>query len=173
MTFLNITEGILADADVVAQALAHLLHTIQAFQNRHEKGDLLLLAKGFLEISTHKHVEGLVGTAELNVCLKSHRIVSLHQGVEKFVKADGRLIPITVLEIVPLQDSRHRGRGGQTDHILEGQLRQPLTVKTHISFVLIQHLKDLLAVGGGIGPHLLVGESRPALAFPLGSPIFL
>ena len=51
---------ILADADVVAQALAHLLHPVNSLQKRHEHGCLGFLLSVPLQLPPHQNIKGLV-----------------------------------------------------------------------------------------------------------------
>ena len=79
----------LGHADVVAQALAHLVHAVGAHQQRHHEALLRALAHHGLQLPAHQEVELLVGAAELDVGLDGHRVVGLQQGIEQFGDGDG------------------------------------------------------------------------------------
>jgi hypothetical protein len=77
--------GVFGDADVVVLGLGHLVHAVQPHQQRHGEHALRLLAIFLLQMAAHEQIELLVGAAQLQVALEGHRVVALHQRVEKFV----------------------------------------------------------------------------------------
>jgi hypothetical protein len=95
--------GRLVDADGVAQRLGHLLHAVEAFENRRHQHDLRLLAVVALQLAAAQQVELLVRAAQLHVALQRHGVVALHHRVEQFVQADGLLGLEALVEVVALQ----------------------------------------------------------------------
>ena len=81
--------GRLGDADVVAQALAHLVAAVGAHQQGDHKALLGALAHHRLQLPAHQEVELLVGAAEFDIGLDGYRIISLEQGVEQLGEGDG------------------------------------------------------------------------------------
>src|SRR3546814_13436979 len=61
----HLARGI-TDADVVAEALRHLLHAVEPLKDRHRHDALRLLPRGGLKMSSDQEIELLVGPAELN-----------------------------------------------------------------------------------------------------------
>ena len=103
MSLPNISDGRLADADVVAEALAHLLHAVEPFEERHHERDLLRLAFLALQIAADEDIEKLIGAADLDVGLHLHGIPALDDRVLDFVEADGRALLETLVEILALE----------------------------------------------------------------------
>ena len=96
MSFWNISNGRLVDADVVVGALRHLLADdlavldarVGALEERRRHHDLRLDAVARHEVAADEQVEELVGAAELDVALERDRVVALEERVEELV--DGR-----------------------------------------------------------------------------------
>ena len=65
--------GRVGDADVVAQALAHLLDAVGADEERHEEHLLGTLPFDLLKLAPEQVVEALVGAPELDVGAHHHR----------------------------------------------------------------------------------------------------
>jgi hypothetical protein len=57
----------LVDADGVAEGLGHLLHAVEAFEDRRHEDDLRLLAVVALQLAAHQEVEFLVRAAEFDI----------------------------------------------------------------------------------------------------------
>ena len=77
---------LVGEADVVAVALRHLLHAVGAFKQRKREAHLRLHAHLLHELAAGEQIEQLVGAAEFDVGLDDHRVVGLHERVEKFVQ---------------------------------------------------------------------------------------
>ena len=86
--------------------LRHLLHAVEAFEQRHGQHDLRRLAVVFLQAAAHQQVELLVGAAELDVGLQRHRVVALHQRIQELVDRDRLLRGVALGEIVALEHAR-------------------------------------------------------------------
>ena len=81
--------GGLADADVIAKALAHLLCAVNPLEERHEQRQLGLLAVIPLNVPSHQNIEGLIRASQLYVRPDSDGIVGLHQGIKEFMHGKG------------------------------------------------------------------------------------
>ena len=103
----------LLDADGVAERLRHLLHAVEAFEDRRHQDDLRLLAGVALQVAAAHQVELLVGAAELDVALQRDGVVALHHGVEQLVDADGLLVLEALVEVLALQHLRDGELCGQ------------------------------------------------------------
>ena len=79
---------LISEADVVAVALRHLLHTVGALEQRERQAHLRLHAELLHKLATGKQVEELIGAAELDVSLDNDGVVSLHDRIHELVKAD-------------------------------------------------------------------------------------
>ena len=99
----NISSGGVGQPDVVAQALAHLLDAVGALEQRQGQNALRLLPDGPLQVAAGQQVELLVGAADLDVRLKHHRVVCLHQRVQELVQAERLLFLEAAAEVVALQ----------------------------------------------------------------------
>ena len=93
-------ERVVAQAHGVAQALAHLLHAVEAGQDRQQHAELGALAEVALQIAPHRHVELLIGAAQLEIGLDRNRVVALQQRVEELVQGDRRAGAVAVGEIL-------------------------------------------------------------------------
>jgi hypothetical protein len=131
--------GRLGDADVVALGLGHLVHAVQALQQRHGQDALRLLAVLGLQVAAHQQVELLVGAAQLQVALERHRVVALHQRVEELVHRDGGAALEALGEVVALHHAGHGVLGRQLDHAARAQRVAPLAVVAHLGPVQVQH----------------------------------
>ncbi len=140
--------GILHEADVVAEALGHLLHAVQAQE------------QGGREVATAHEVEELVVAPQLHVRLQGDRVEGLGERVEQLVEGDGLPGLHALGEVVALQHLGHGELGGQADPSLPDHAPQPLAVEPDPGFLRVQKLEDLGLVGLGVGQDLLPGEGR-------------
>ena len=102
----NIESGGLGHADVVAQALRHLLHAVQALEQRRRHHDLRLEPVGRHDVAADVEVEELIGAAELDVRFERHRVVRLRERIQELVHGD-RLARLEALpELTPLEHLR-------------------------------------------------------------------
>src|SRR5438105_3218464 len=92
----------LADADVVAQRLAHLVDPVQTLQEREHGHVLRRLGVGALDVPAEEQVEELVGATDLEVRLDRDRVVALAEGVEQLVGAYGLPILQALGEVLSL-----------------------------------------------------------------------
>ena len=99
--------GRLVDADIVIQALAHLLDAVGAHQKRNEKALLGPLAHLLLEVAPHQQVEHLIGAAELHIGLYLHRIVCLEQWVEQLGYGNRLVVGEPLGEVIALEELGH------------------------------------------------------------------
>ena len=68
--------------DVVSQALGHLLHAVEPFEQRRGDYELRLLhAVGLLNLASHQQVNLLVRPAKLDVGFERNRVVTLRERV--------------------------------------------------------------------------------------------
>src|SRR6267142_1561028 len=153
----------LGDPHVVAEALRHLLHAVQAFEDRHGECDLRLLAMRALEITAHEQVERLVGAAQLHVGAERDRIVALGERVEELVEADRPARCVASGKILALQDARHRQVGGLANDVLEGERAEPLRVEPHLRAAHVEHLPELRLVRLGVAADLVPRERAARL----------
>ena len=109
--------GRLVDANVVPEALAHLLHAVGAGQQRHQEALLRALAHLLLEIPPDQQVEPLVGAPELDVGLDHHRVIGLEQRVQQLRDGDWLVGLIASGEVLAGQELRHREPARQLDDI--------------------------------------------------------
>jgi len=63
----------------------------------------------------NEEVEGLVGSAHLDVRLERHRVVPLRQRVEELVQPDRQAALVAFGEVVALEETRHGVLGSQLD----------------------------------------------------------
>ena len=160
--------GRLADADVVAEALAHLLDAVQPLEQRHGEHDLRFEVVLAHDVAADEQVELLVGAAHLDVGFQRDAVVGLRQRVEDLVHEDGDTALEARLEVVALE---HAGDGvarGQLDEALRSQLAQPAAVEVDDCLVGIEDLEDLLLVGLGVGLEFLARHRRAQLVAAAG-----
>ena len=79
-------------ANVVVQALAHLLDAVQSLQDGQNKDDLLWLSLVLLQLAPDENVEELIGPAEFDIGLHLDRIPALHDGILNLVRANRLLV---------------------------------------------------------------------------------
>ena len=119
----------LAHADVVAEALRHLLHAVEPFEQRHEEDDLLRLAFLALEIAADEDVEKLIRAADFHVGFHHHRIPALHDRILDFVQMHRLAALDAILEILALEHLLERHARVELHHFLEGHHLEPLAVE--------------------------------------------
>ena len=134
------------DADGVAVRLRHLLHTVEAFDDRRHQDDLGLLAVAALQLASGNEVEFLVGAAQLNVGFEGDRVVALRQRVEQLVQGDGLFFLETLVELVALEHLRDGEVRGEADHALEAKIVEPLGVEANFGFVAVEDAEYLFRV---------------------------
>lgn len=123
-----------------------------------------------LQIAPHEEIELLVGAADLHVGTHGDGVVALGQRVEHLEHADGPALGPALGEIVPLENARHGGRGGDLEQLLGGEAGQPLAVKPDVELgrIVVEDEKRLLLVGLGVGVDDAGIEPRTRLAAPGG-----
>src|SRR5438552_2806080 len=97
-----------ADTNVVVERLRHLVDAAYPFEKRHRQDALLRLTVVLLQLAPYQQIELLIGPPEFDVGFHRHRIVALHEWVEKLVDRDGLVGRITFAEIVALEHTRDR-----------------------------------------------------------------
>ncbi len=73
------------DADRIPQGLRHLLHAVEALENRRSQHDLRFLPICALQFAADQEIKLLIRPAQLHVRLKRDRVVSLDQRIQQFV----------------------------------------------------------------------------------------
>src|SRR5262249_34171226 len=117
-----------ADADVVAQALTHAAHAVEATQDRQGDADLWRLTSVALQVTAHHQTEELLAPAQLDIGADLDRVTALHQWVEALVQVDGRLSLETFGEVVALQHPLHGDLARQGQHIEKTEPTEPVAV---------------------------------------------
>ena len=122
----------LRDPHVVAQALGHLLRTVEPFEQRRRQDDLRLLPGVALQIPAHEVVEQLVGAAELDVRAHLDGVGPLEQRIEELHERDRRTRGVPLREVVAFEHPRHGDVRHHPEHVLDPHVRQPLAVPTDL-----------------------------------------
>ncbi|CAI8421088.1 MAG: Uncharacterised protein [Cyanobium sp. ARS6] len=171
-------KRILIQAHHVAEALAHLLNTIQPHQDRQQQTELGALVEVTLQVAAHGHVELLIGSPQLHIGVHRHGVVSLQQGVEEFMQGNRGATAIALGEVILGQHLAHGGRPQQADDLGQIQTCEPFAVSAHLQAtrglkieqcrLLRLALAQLCQVGGGIGLNLFSAELHPCGAFAGG-----
>ena len=154
------------DSHIVVERLRHLVDAVEAFEQRGRDDDLRLLAEIALQLAADEQIELLIGAPQLDVGHHRHRVVALHQRVEKLVDRDRLVRPVALAEIVALEHARDRVARRQADHALRAELVRPLRVKQDLRLVGIEDLERLLPVRRRVRLDLLAGERRARLVLP-------
>jgi hypothetical protein len=94
----------LGDADVIAERLRHPPLAVGSGEDRHRHHRLLRHAKSALDVAPQEQVELLVGAAQLDVGADRHRVVSLHERVQKLEHRDRRSFGKPLGEVLALGD---------------------------------------------------------------------
>ena len=113
------------DADRVTERLGHLLHAVQADQERQRHDDLGLETLLAHQIATEKQVEELVRAAQLDVRPQGDRVVALGERVEQLVEGDRLPRRPALLKVVALEDPGDRDTGSEPDESLGAEGREP------------------------------------------------
>ncbi len=158
--------GVFGNADVVVFRLGHFLHAVQPDQQRHGQHALRLLAVFLLQVTPHQQVKFLVGAAQLQVGLERHRVVALHQRVQKFMHGNRRAGLEAVVKIVALHHPRHGKFGRQLDHAGRAQRLTPFAVVANLGLGRIEHQTGLLVIGFGVELDLLGRQRRARVVAP-------
>ena len=95
--------GRLVDPDRVIKRLRHLLHAVQALENRRHQHDLRFLPVVALQLAPAQQVEFLIRPAQLHIALERHRVVALHHRIQQLVQADWLLRLEALVKLVALQ----------------------------------------------------------------------
>lgn len=153
-------EGAVRQGDVVAVALGHFPHAVEAAEEGHEQDDLGVLADGLLEVAADEVVVHLVGAAELDIGLDVDGIPALDEGVEEFVQADGRFGFEALAEVVALEELADGHAGGELEDVGEGHLVEPLAVPADFELFGrgVEDFAGLGDVGFGVGTDILGAE---------------
>ena len=160
--------GGLVHADVVPGGFAHPHAPVRAHQDGHGHAYLRLLPVGLLQLSARHQVEELFCGAKLHIGLQYHRVVALHERVEKLVHPHGvaRIPPLA--EVVSGEKLLYRKMRGQPDDLLKRQHAQPVCVVAHGRPLPVQNFKRLFRVGPRVFGHLLRRLLRPGAVFVRG-----
>ena len=125
----NWSFGRLIDPDVIAEGLAHLLHAVGAFEQRHRQDDLRFLTVLALKVAADQQIEPLVGAAKFHVGFERDRVVALHQRIQQFVHRDRQLVLQAVREVFALDDSCDGVARGELDESVGAKDRHPAAVE--------------------------------------------
>src|SRR5438132_778285 len=155
--------GRLRDADVVAEALRHLLHPIQTLGDGNHHRHLPLLARIALQLPTDQEVEGLVRPSELDVRLHHDRVVALQEGIEELVESDRGSLPVALLEVIPLEHARDGHLRPEPNRVVEAQVAEPFAIAADLGVPAVEDAKDLILVGACVRLHLGTG-ARPLVS---------
>ncbi len=153
----------LHDADVVSQALRHLLHAIEPHEQRVRHDQLRFLPLSPLEFPRGEEIEFLVGAADLDVRPHHDRVPGLHDRVEQFVHADRGTRGQAPGEVVALDGPRHGHPGGELYHVRQGHLLEPLAIPPDLGVIEVNDPAHLLEVGLRVGVDLLSGQDGTGL----------
>lgn len=123
--------GAFRDADVVVLGLAHFVDAVQAHQQRHRQDALRFLPVLTLQFAADEQVKALIGTAEFQIGMKRHRVVTLHQGVNQFMYGNRKLFGETLGKVVTLKQSSHRIAAGKLNKARGTQLVAPFGIPAH------------------------------------------
>ena len=163
----------LGDADVVAEALRHLLDAVEPLEQRRRHHDLRLEPVGRHDVAADVEIEQLIGAAELDVGLEEHRVVGLRERIEELVHGDRLAALVALPEIAALEHLR--------DVVARRQSNQPFgcraasasaLLKSTTVFAGIEDLEHLRLVGLGVrarSPPRVSGGR--VFDRPVGSPI--
>ena len=161
---------LVGQADVVVQALGHLLGAVQADQQRQGHDDLRFLPVVALQGAAHQVVEQLVRAAQFHVGFQCHAVVALRERVQQFVNGDGHAALEALAEVVAFHDARDRVAAGEADHVGVPHGFEPLAVVADFQHLalLAQDQAALLQVALGVLARLLQRQGRAGLALAAG-----
>ena len=158
----------LGDADVIAERLGHLVHAVEALQQRHHQHALRRLAVVLLQLAPHQQVELLVGAAEFDIGLHGHGIVALAQRVEEFVDGDRLAAGVALGEVVALEHARDGVARGELDHAGGADRLEPGGVEADLGLLRVEDLEHLGTVGVGVLQDLLARKRRAGRVLAAG-----
>src|SRR5262249_8112016 len=147
------------DADVVAEALAHAAHAVEAAQDRQRHADLRFLAGVALQVAADHQAEQLLAAAQLDVRTDLHAVEALHQRVQALVQPNGRAGLEALGEIVALQHALHGDLAGQRQHVEELKAFEPVAVVGDLGALDVDDLANLREVILGVGLDLLLRQA--------------
>ena len=142
--------GRVGHADVVAQALRHLLHAVEPLEQRRRHHDLRRQIEARHDVAADVQVEELIGAAELDVRTERDGVERLHQRIQKLVHGDGLSAVVPLAELAPLEHLR--------DVVVAASLispslpsgNQPAAVELDDRLHRVEQLEDLRLVGLGV-----------------------
>ncbi|MNI48662.1 hypothetical protein D3C73_1032340 [compost metagenome] len=70
--------GLFIDPNIVTETLAHLLNTVQTFDERSHDRNLGIFSVLFLKRPAHQQIKFLICATELDITFKRYRIHPLH-----------------------------------------------------------------------------------------------
>ena len=85
-------------------------------------------------MSAHEQVEFLIGATQFQIRLQSHRVITLHERVQKLVHADGRAGLKPIVKIVALHHARNGVLGRKLNHAHGSQRQTPFAVVANFGF---------------------------------------
>ena len=148
------------ERDIVAEALAHFLMSVEPLEDRHRHRDLAGHALFVLKIAADHDVEKLVGAAEFHIGFDHHGVPALHDRVLDFVGADGLAFVEPVAEILAHEHLLKGHSAVELDDLLEAHALEPLAVENNRRPLAIENFEGLLLETFGIRQNLGVGELR-------------
>src|SRR5205823_11241922 len=143
------------DTNVIVQALAHAALAVEPAQDRQRQTNLRLLTGVPLQIATDHQAEKLFATAQLDVGVDRHAVLTLHERVETFMQIDRRAGLATLGEVIALQHALHGDFPREVEDVEEREAAEPVPVVPDFRLGDIDHLADLLEVVARVGFHLL------------------
>ncbi len=159
-------DGGFRDADVVVEALGHLVDAIESFEEGHEHDDLFGLAFLSLQISADENVEQLVGASEFDIGLNHDGVPSLDDGVLDFVEAHGIAAIDAVSEILAMEHLLEGHATVEADDIDEGHFGKPVAVEDDLGFFTVENFEGLFTERFGVAEHLFAAELRAGFGAP-------
>ena len=155
-------RGRIGDGDMVPQRFAHLLSAVGADQEGKHHHDLRLLSGCALQVAAAQIVEGLVGSAELDIGFNGYAVTRLQQRVQQLVQIDLASLFLSRRERIALQHPSDRHPAHQFHHVGASHGREPFTVATYLQLFVgqVENLARLLQVRVGVGVDLCVREHR-------------
>ena len=153
----KISEGGFIQANIVLQALAHLLEP-SIPSRMAEQNNLLRLAFLFLEIAADENIEKLIRAAEFHVGFHHDGVPALHDWILNLVRVDrlGLIDPIT--KIFALKHLLQRHHAVQADDLFELHGFEPFAVRDELRASGVEHLERLFTIRFGVGQDLLAAE---------------
>jgi hypothetical protein len=151
----------LGDANVVVEALGHLVDAIESLEEGHEHDDLFGLPFLPLEISADEDVEQLICAAEFDVGLNHDGIPSLNDGVLDFVKTHGITSVDAISEVLAMEHLLEGHAAVETDDVNERHFGEPVPVEDDLGFFAVENFEGLFPEGFCISEHFFAAELGP------------